>query len=89
MFQPSSVIELDKTALKNNITFLKKYFGNKTRFSSVVKGNAYGHGIEHFVPIAEEAGVDHFSVFSVNEAARVFKVASKSTDIMIMGWIET
>jgi len=88
MFQPTSVIELDKTALKNNITFLKKYFGKKVRFSSVVKGNAYGHGIEQFIPMAEEAGVDHFSVFSVNEASRVLNVASKSSDIMIMGWIE-
>ncbi|HEY9113347.1 MAG TPA: alanine racemase [Bacteroidales bacterium] len=89
MLNPTSVIELDKTALKNNILFLKELFGNETRFSSVVKGNAYGHGIEQFVPIAEAAGVDHFSVFSVKEAARVFEVASKSTSIMIMGWIDS
>lgn len=89
MFEPTSVIELNKTALKGNIAFLKQLIGNEVRFSSVVKGNAYGHGIEQFVPIAEEAGVDHFSVFSVSEAKRVFKVASSSTEIMIMGWIET
>jgi alanine racemase len=52
-----------------------------------VKGNAYGHGIEHYVPLAEKAGITHFSVFSVDEAERVFNVKSASTELMIMGWI--
>ncbi len=55
--------------------------------SSVVKGNAYGHGIELYVPASENAGVTHFSVFSVDEAKRVFAVKSPETEIMVMGWI--
>ena len=84
----SSSIEINKSALKQNIKFIKKYVGKNVKFSSVVKGNAYGHGIEKFVPIAEDCGADHFSVFSADEAARVKKVCNKKTEIMIMGNID-
>lgn len=88
MFNTTSVIELSKSSLKNNVEFLRNIIGNDIKFSSVVKGNAYGHGIEKFVPIAEEAGVDHFSVFSGDEASRVFSAANKNPDIMVMGWLD-
>ena len=84
----SSSIEISKSALKQNINFIKEYVGKNVKFSSVVKGNAYGHGIEKFVPIAEECGVNHFSVFSADEAVRVKKVCDKKTEIMIMGNID-
>ncbi|MCF8230193.1 MAG: alanine racemase, partial [Bacteroidales bacterium] len=84
----TSVIELSQNALQSNIDFLKDYFSGETRLSSVVKGNAYGHGIEEFVPMAELCGVNHFSVFSADEAERVYKCKSRNTDIMIMGWVD-
>jgi alanine racemase len=84
----SSLIELSKSALRSNIEFLKNYFGKKVRFSSVVKGNAYGHGIEEFVHLAEDCGIDHFSVFSASEALRVYKSTKSNSDIMIMGMLD-
>ena len=54
----------------------------------VVKGNAYGHGIEKYIPLAEAEGVDHFSVYSTDEAERVFKVKKPTTEIMIMGSVD-
>lgn len=81
-------IYLDKKAIVNNIEFLKSYIGNNIRISSVVKANAYGHGIEQFVPMVESLGVNHFSVFSYHEALSVYKVTKRSTDIMIMGWFD-
>ncbi len=66
--------------------FLTELFGKDVIFSSVVKGNAYGHGIEVFVPLAEKCGVRHFSVFSTNEAKKVFESSTKpDTTILIMG----
>lgn len=61
--------------------------GHATKISSVVKANAYGHGIEQFVPIAEYAGIDHFSVFSGDEAKRIYRIKQTSSDIMVMGWM--
>ena len=83
----TSAIEINRSALIHNISFLRDYLGNDIKISSVVKANAYGHGIEQFVPIAESAGVDHFAVFSGDEAKRVCHVKQDATDIMIMGWM--
>jgi alanine racemase len=84
----SSVIEIDRSALTNNIRFIKNYIGDHVIISIVVKGNAYGHGIDKVIPIFEDAGIDHFSVFSSNGARRAFRVKKASTELMIMGYIE-
>lgn len=86
MFQ-TSLIEISKSALQRNINFIRDFLYQGVKLSSVIKGNAYGHGIKDFVPIAEEMGVDHFSVFSADEAVQVKEVCADRTDIMIMGSI--
>jgi alanine racemase len=85
----TSYIELNKQALQENITFLKSLLPSAaTRFSMVVKANAYGHGIEELLPMAEDYGIDHFSVFSVAEAMRVQKATCSISEIMILGFID-
>jgi alanine racemase len=83
-----SWIELDKAAFEKNITFLKDYIGSDAIFSSVIKGNAYGHGITQFVPLAEECGIRHFSVFSSDEARQAIRARNyEESHVMIMGMI--
>ena len=83
----ASVIEIKAKMLEKNIHFLKKIIGEDVIFSSVVKGNAYGHGIEVVVPVIRKCGIDHFSVFSSEEARRVYRVINGDASIMIMGYI--
>jgi alanine racemase len=80
-------IEISLSALQHNFRFIKRLVKKTVKISSVVKGNAYGHGIEQYVPAAEACGINHFSVFSVDEASRVMKIKQPESDIMIMGWI--
>jgi alanine racemase len=83
-----SWIELSKDAFEKNISFLKDYIGKDAVFSSVIKGNAYGHGIGRFVPMAEKCGVRHFSVFSSDEARQAVRASTEEdTHVMIMGMI--
>jgi len=81
-------IEISKTAYKHNLEFLKKNLNEGVKISSVVKGNAYGHSIELFVPLAEEMGINHFSVFSADEAYAVKQSSKRNSEIMIMGHVE-
>ncbi|WP_200975524.1 alanine racemase [Echinicola sp. 20G] len=85
--QHTSHLEISKSAYRRNIKFLQKQLGNETVISSVVKGNAYGHGIENIVPIAEATGIRHFSTFSSDEAFKVYNSISKGSHIMIMGMV--
>ncbi len=83
----SSTIEISESALQNNIDFLKSTLGSSCQLSAVVKGNAYGHGINTYVPLAEKCGVNHFSVFSADEAFKANEVLTGS-QLMIMGFID-
>lgn len=78
-------IELSASALRRNIRFLRKLVGPKVVFCSVVKGNAYGHGINTFVPLAEACGVRHFAVFTPDEAEAVKGASNASSRVMLMG----
>ncbi|MFO7811237.1 MAG: alanine racemase [Candidatus Delongbacteria bacterium] len=84
----SSEISLSRSAAENNISVIRDLVGRNVRISSVVKANAYGHGIISFVPLVLNMGIDHFSVFNYNEAIEVYKLVKKKADIMIMGWID-
>ena len=87
MLSPS-YIELNTAALQNNFSFLRQLVGRNVRISSVVKSDAYGHGIDYFVPIALNCGVDHFSVFSSDEAYRVWEITHGNSDICFMGFLQ-
>jgi alanine racemase len=84
----SSYIEISKSALQYNINFLRQQVGPQVRLSSVVKGNAYGHGIEQFAPLAQGCGIDHFSVFSADEALRLLEVLPEPATLLVMGYLD-
>jgi alanine racemase len=83
----TSYIEISKSAYKHNISYLRGLIGKNVRITSVVKGNAYGHGVENIVPLAEKSKINHFAVFSASEALDVHRVASSKSDIMVMGYL--
>ncbi len=84
----TSWIELDKQAYQNNYRYIHSILKPNVKYSAVIKGNAYGHGIEKMVPLMEEAGADHFSVFSAYEAYKAFKSKKSETKLMIMGEVD-
>ena len=86
----SSYIELSISALTRNLKFLQKEIGTDVLISSVIKGNAYGHGMGPFVQLAEKCGIKHFSVFDASEAYEVFTLKKKpETEIMIRGYVDS
>lgn len=84
----SSHIELSEDRLCENIDFIRSLLKPDTKLSAVIKGNAYGHGIRQIVPMAERAGIDHFSVYGVEEAAEFQRSARPESGLMIMGYID-
>jgi len=53
----------------------------------VVKGNAYGHGINEFVPMAYGQGVRTFAVFDAYEAYNVKKCIRDGIFLLVMGLV--
>ncbi len=81
----TSSIALSRSALTENIRFLRDLVGPGVRFCSVVKGNAYGHGIAEHVPLAEAAGVRSFAVFGPEEAEAVLAARTEDGAVVVMG----
>ncbi len=81
----SSRIILSQSALHANIKFLRKQIGGKPIISLVVKANAYGHGMQQIVPMAEACGIEHFFVSSSYEAYEVRQTQTQNNTIVIMG----
>ncbi len=88
MFE-SSEIQLSRKALKNNLHFIRNLLQPGVRLCSVVKGNAYGHGLMPFVNMAIAEGVDYFAVHSAEEAYNLKNKVDGNPDIFIMGNIES
>lgn len=87
MFQNSQII-LSKSALKSNLRFIKKHLNPGVKLCSVVKGNAYGHGLVEYVSLAMECGVQYFAVHSAEDAYLLHSYLPQIPRIFIMGSIE-
>jgi alanine racemase len=82
-----SYIELSASAVAENQKFLRSLLRPGVELSVVVKGNAYGHGMAEFIPLAAQAGARHFSVYSDDEAIIVSDLLDPEAELMIMGHI--
>jgi alanine racemase len=60
-------VEISKAALLNNVAEIKKRLPKKVKYISVVKSNAYGHGLLQVVS-AIKSKIDAFAVYSFDDA---------------------
>ncbi len=61
--------EIDLAALERNLKLIRASLPSHIRYVSVVKADAYGHGLHHAAAHLMHAGVDLFAVANVSEAA--------------------
>ncbi len=66
-------VEINKKAIANNLKAIKSLLKPKTKLWSVVKSNAYGHGLTDFAKVADELGVSGICVDSVQESLKLRK----------------
>ena len=66
-------LQINKKAIKNNIAAIRRLITLQTELWSVVKSNAYGHGLVLFAKLAQKFGVDGFCVDSVVEGEKLRK----------------
>ena len=83
---PPAHIEISKSAIEHNFKFLRELLGEEVLITSVVKGNAYGHGIEAYCPLVKEAGITHFCTYSADEAYQVWQATEGMATIIVMGY---
>jgi alanine racemase len=60
--------EISLSAIKHNISEIRKLLSSQTKFMAVVKANAYGHGAIAISRAAVDAGADRLAVANLKEA---------------------
>ena len=80
-----SWLEIDISALTNNVRELRRRIGPDRLLYAVVKANAYGHGANIIAPAALEAGADRLAVAALNEAVAL-RQAGLDAPILVLGY---
>ncbi len=68
-------VEINKDIIKSNVENILKKYDNYKYYIGVVKGNAYGHGME-IVKTMEGAGINYFAVATLEEGMEARKYTS-------------
>ena len=79
-------VEIDASALRNNIAEFKRRLGQGTRLGAVVKSNAYGHGMVEVARIAASASADWLCVNNAAEGSTL-RAAGITLPILVMGYV--
>lgn len=81
-----SWIELDSSAIRNNLSLFRKRIGGAKRLLIPVKANAYGHGLAEMSRAFVEAGADWLGVHSLVEAEQVAALELE-VPVLILGYV--
>lgn len=85
LVQPKTWVEISRSAIRQNIRAFKKHLGKKVRLMTVVKSNAYGHGLVEFALEAQKSGTDWFGVDSLDEALQL-RQAKIRLPVVVLGY---
>jgi alanine racemase len=86
MPRPLSWIEIDTQAIACNLRKFKGLLSQNAKLLSVVKGDAYGHGIIEVAQTALKAGCEWLGVFHLGEVAELRK-AGIDAPVLILGYV--
>lgn len=79
-------LEINLNNIKHNFGRIKETIGSGVDIISVVKADAYGHGLEKIVEVLDQEDTSIFAVIALDEAHRVRRISDKP--ILIMGYLD-
>lgn len=76
--------EVDLEALRENLAWLRHRVGPSVKIMTVVKADAYGHGLKQIAALLMQSGTDVFGVANLAEA-RAIRSVGKGWPILMLG----
>lgn len=76
--------EVDLDALRENLAWIRRRAGAKVKVITVVKADAYGHGLKPIAGLLMQSGTDIFGVANLGEAQEIRGVG-KGWPILMLG----
>ena len=81
---PPVWIEVDLKAIQQNFRQIRRFVSSQVKVLTVIKANAYGHGLLPVARALMEAGADHLAVASIVEAVAL-RQAGVSAKLLVLG----
>ncbi|MEA4926086.1 MAG: alanine racemase [Syntrophomonadaceae bacterium] len=82
----NSWAEIDLRAIRSNVAGIKKLLSPQTRLMSVVKANAYGHGMLEVARTCLEEGATYLGVANLREALTL-REEGITAQILVLGYV--
>ena len=79
-------VEVDLSAIRENLRVLRTFLGNGVRVIAVVKANAYGHGAVPVAHCLEKAGADALAVAILEEALELRRAGIRVPVLILNGF---
>src|ERR1043166_2591804 len=76
--------EVDLSALRENLAWIRHRVGPQVKIMTVVKADAYGHGLKQIAALLMQGGTDVFGVANLVEAQAIRSVG-KGWPILMLG----
>src|SRR5512141_946565 len=76
--------EVDLDALRENLAWLRDQVGPQVKIMTIVKADAYGHGLKPIAALLMQSGTDVFGVANLVEA-RTIRSVGKGWPILMLG----
>ena len=76
--------EIDLDALRGNLAWIRQRVGVDKKVMTVVKADAYGHGLKQIAGVLMQSGTDVFGVANLNEA-RAIRSVGPGWPILMLG----
>jgi alanine racemase len=76
--------EVDLSALRENLAWLRDRVGPDVKIMTVVKADAYGHGLKQIAALLMQSGTDIFGVANLAEA-RTIRSVGRGWPILMLG----
>src|SRR5688500_13096311 len=76
--------EVDLDALRGNLAWIRHRVGPKVKIMTVVKADAYGHGLKQIAALLMQSGTDVFGVANLGEALAIRSVG-KGWPVLMLG----
>ena len=76
--------EIDLDALRGNLAWIRHRVGPQVKILTVVKADAYGHGLKQIAALLMQSGTDIFGVANLTEAQAIRSVG-RGWPILMLG----
>ncbi len=76
--------EIDLSALRGNVAWIRSRIGARTKLCAVVKADAYGHGLPQIATTLMQSGADLFGVANLTEALSI-RAVGDGWPVLLLG----